>query len=82
MFVIYSKPGCAACNDAKALLTAKNLPFEEQVLDVGQPKLPTVTYYTVEQLKQRVPAARTVPQIFEDGQHLGGLDGLKKHLSK
>lgn len=81
MFVIYSKPGCAACDKSKALLTAKNLSYDVYELDVGQPKLPGTTYYTVEQLKLRVPGARTVPQIFEGDTLIGGYDALQKRLT-
>lgn len=82
MFVVYSKPGCGFCDKAKTLLTSKNLPFEEKVLDVGQVKQPNVNYYTVEQLRHIVPGARTVPQIFEDGQLIGGYDALQKKLGE
>lgn len=80
MFTIYSKPGCPACDKAKALLQEQNLQYDERVLDVGQPKLPSVDYYTVEELKRRVPGARTVPQIFENDALIGGYDALQKRL--
>ncbi len=79
-FTIYSKPGCTYCEQAKELLKSKGLQYEELILDVGQLKDPGVTYYTVNQLKEKVPAARTVPQIFKDGEHVGGFDALKKMI--
>lgn len=83
MFTIYSKPGCPACDKAKALLQEQNLQYDERVLDVGQPKLPGVTYFTVDELKQRLPSARTVPIIFrQTGELIGGYDALKKHLEQ
>ncbi len=81
MFNVYSKPGCTYCDRAKDLLKAKNLPFTEHVLDTGQEKLVGTHYYTVEQLKKLVPNARTVPQIFENENLIGGFDALKLHLS-
>lgn len=79
-FTIYSKPGCTYCEQAKELLKSKGLQYEELILDVGQLKDPNVTYYTVNQLKEKVPAARTVPQIFKEDEHVGGFDALKKLL--
>ncbi len=76
MYKIYSKPDCSFCVKAKELLKAKELPFEEFILDVGQVKNPTVNYFTVPQLHALVPNARTVPQIFEDGKLIGGFDAL------
>jgi glutaredoxin len=81
MYEIYSKPNCPYCEQAKALLTSLKLPFTEYIIDVGQVKDPKKTYVTVDQLKQRVPSAKTVPQIFKDGQLIGGFDALKKQIS-
>ena len=82
MFTIYSKPACTYCDQAKGLLESKGLTFQELILDVGQVKDPSKTYTTVNQLKQRVPDARTVPQIFKGDELIGGFDALKLHLSK
>ncbi len=79
-FTIYSKPGCTYCEQAKELLKSKGLQYEELILDVGQLKDQGVTYYTVNQLKEKIPTARTVPQIFKDGEHVGGFDALKKMI--
>jgi glutaredoxin len=81
MFTIYSKPNCSYCEQAKALLTRAGLPYEELILDVGQVKDPTKTYTTVPALKQRVPSAQTVPQIFHGDELVGGFEALKRHLS-
>ena len=79
-FTIYSKPSCAFCEQAKSLLTAKNLSYEELILDVGQVKDEAKQYVSVNQLKDKVPGARTVPQIFRNGQLIGGFDSLKLSL--
>jgi hypothetical protein len=51
------------------------------VLDVGQPKLAGVDYYSVQQLKALLPSVRTVPVIFSaTGVHIGGFDALVKFL--
>lgn len=80
MYHVYSKPNCTYCEQAKALLTSLNLPFQEYIIDVGQVKDPSKTYVTVNQLKEKVPTARTVPQIFKEDQYIGGFDALKKLL--
>ena len=81
MFTIYSKPGCSYCEQAKNVLASAGLPYNELILDVGQVKDPTKNYTTVTQLKQRIPSARTVPQIFHEEQLIGGFDALKQYLT-
>jgi glutaredoxin len=83
MFIVYSKPGCPACDKAKELLASRKLPYEEKVLDIGQPKLEGVDYFTVEQLKRLLPGVRTVPVIFGPAsQMIGGYDALQKFLGQ
>lgn len=83
-YVVYSKPACPACDNAKALLKAKGAQYEEFIMDVGQPKSIGTNYYTIDQLKQLVPTARTVPQIFKkrgnDYELVGGYDALQLKL--
>jgi glutaredoxin len=69
--VIWSKYHCPYCDQAKALLKAKGIEFEEKKIGDG---------YTKEDLLEAVPSARTVPQIFLDGELIGGFTELKKHL--
>ena len=69
--VVWSKYHCAFCDQAKALLKSKDIPFEEKKIGDG---------YTKEELLEAVPTARTVPQIFIDDQLIGGFTELKKHL--
>jgi len=68
---IYAKTNCPNCVNAKALLKSKNLPFVE--LDSEKP-------YELTQLLLRFPEARQMPQIFIDGQRVGGLAGLQAAL--
>jgi glutaredoxin len=81
MFHVYSKPQCTFCDQAKALLHMKELPFQEFVLDVGQTKVAGVTYVSREEVLGRFPGARTMPQIalVKDGnfQPVGGYTELK-----
>jgi len=69
--VIYSKYFCSFCDQAKALMEMKGIPYEERKIGDG---------YTKEDLLTAVPNARTVPQIFIDDTLIGGYTELKKYL--
>ena len=71
--IIWSKYHCPYCDQAKALLTQKGIAFEEKKIGDG---------YTKEELLEAVPNARTVPQIFLDGQLIGGFTELKTKLTE
>jgi len=85
MFYVYSKPNCAFCDQAKALLSSHELPYQEIMLDVGQPKKDGQQYIQREELFELFPGARTVPQIAlrADGQRqvVGGFTELRAMLS-
>lgn len=81
MFKIFSKPNCTFCTQAKQLLASKDISFEELVIDVGQEKQDGVKYVQASDLKELVPTAKTVPQIFFNESHIGGFTELKKYLS-
>ncbi len=70
---VWSKYHCPYCDQAKALLTQRGIPFEEKKIGDG---------YTKEELLEAVPTARTVPQIFIGEQLIGGFTELKQHLEK
>jgi glutaredoxin-related protein len=69
--IIWSKDNCPYCDQAKALLKQKGIEIQERKIGHG---------YTREDLLEAVPDARTVPQIFLDGNLIGGFTELKKHL--
>ena len=69
--VVWSRDMCANCEQAKGLLKMKGIEFEEKKVGHG---------YTKEDLLEAVPTARTVPQIFLDGELVGGFQELKKRL--
>ena len=71
--IIWSKYHCPYCDQAKALLTSKGIQFEERKIGDG---------YTKEELLEAVPTARTVPQIFLDGELIGGFNELKTKLKE
>lgn len=65
---IYTKPTCPYCLRAKQLLTSKGVAFEETDVSGGGAARDTMI--------QRAGGRTTVPQIFIDGQHIGGSDDL------
>lgn len=65
---LYTTGWCGFCQRAKALLARKGVDFEEYRVD-ETPKLR-------EQMRTRSDGARSVPQIFIGGQHIGGCDEL------
>ncbi len=65
---IYTKFTCGFCHRAKALLERKGVEFNEFDISMGGPKK--------EEMLQRAPSARTVPQIFIGDTHVGGSDDL------
>jgi glutaredoxin 3 len=71
--IIWSKYHCPYCDQAKALLGQREIPFEEKKIGDG---------YTKEELLEEIPSARTVPQIIIDGQLIGGFNELKQFLTK
>jgi glutaredoxin 3 len=71
--IVWSKPDCPYCVAAKKLLTNKGIEIDERVLGFG---------WNREQLFEAVPNVRTVPQIFLDGEYIGGHDDLVKHFAK
>ncbi len=66
--VIYTKFGCGFCYRAKRLLESKGVAFIEHDITLGGPKR--------DEMRERAPDARTVPQIFIGDTHVGGSDDL------
>jgi glutaredoxin-like protein len=67
---VFSRPGCAFCAKAKALLDDAGIEFEELVLNQD---------YT-DQTLRAVSNATSYPQVFIDGAHIGGADDLEAWL--
>ena len=65
---IYTKAFCPYCSRATNLLTGKGVDFEEIDLTMGGPRRA--------EMIDRAGGRTTVPQIFIDGQHVGGSDDL------
>ena len=65
---IYTQPWCPYCSRAKRLLESKGVEFREIVAPHGTPERAEAI--------RRSGGRTTVPQIFIDGQHVGGCDDL------
>lgn len=68
---VWSQPNCPACEQAKALLDARGIGYEVKTLNVD---------ITKEEFLTRLPGARSVPQIFINDEHIGGLAELTNIL--
>jgi glutaredoxin len=67
---VWSKDNCPYCDMAKKWLTSHGIEFTENKIGYNG--------VTREMLLERVPTARTVPQIIIDEQVVGGWDDLRK----
>ena len=71
---VYTKSNCANCVSAKQLLKSKGLEYSERDLTNDPVKQA--------ELFAAYPDARQMPQIFIDGQRVGGLAGLQAALKQ
>ena len=66
---IYGTSFCRHCVDTRDFLQAKGVEYEEYLLDL----MPHEKYTMIERCGQK-----SVPQIFINDQHIGGLTDLKE----
>lgn len=67
---VYTRPGCEFCSEAKELLKKNHIAFEEHVLNKD---------FTIKTLVA-ISGGTKVPQVFMNGERIGGADDLKKIL--
>jgi glutaredoxin 3 len=65
---MYTKQGCRFSEEARFFLEEKGVPYDE--IDI------TGNAALEREMAEASAGASTTPQIFIDGQHLGGLDDL------
>ena len=65
---IYTGMLCGFCSAAKRLLKEKGVYFEETDVSFNSAKK--------QEMLKRANGSHTVPQIFIDGEHIGGCDDL------
>jgi glutaredoxin-like protein len=68
---IITKPGCPYCSAAKEMLTEHGMGYEEIVLGHD------ATLRTV----RAMTGMETVPQVFMDGEHIGGSEDLARYFA-
>ena len=71
---VYTKSNCPNCVAAKRLLNSKALAYNDFDIE-AHPEMAAV-------LLRDHPGARQMPQIFIDGQRVGGLAGLQAALKQ
>ena len=72
-YIIYSKPSCGYCLQAKDLLTMEQLPFD--YLTLG-------THYSLQEFMELFPDAKSFPMIVKDGEVIGGFSDLVEYLKQ
>lgn len=70
--VVYSKSGCPNCVTAKNLLASKGIGYIEMHQETDE--------FEFEKMLKAHPTVRQLPQIFIEGQRVGGLAGLQEAL--
>ena len=73
--IVWSQTRCTYCEQAKALLEANGIEYEERLIGDG-------SEYTKQHLLEVVPTARSVPQIFLRGEYIGGFTELRQKLTE
>jgi glutaredoxin 3 len=71
---VFSQDSCPGCASVKDLLRSKGLSFTE--LNVSADKS------AKDLLQKKIPGARTVPQVIINNKVIGGLDMLRKYLTR
>ena len=66
---IFTGPACTYCVQAKALLKLHDMPITDEFI--------VSTTGMFDYMQERVPGARTIPQIIIDDEHIGGYDDLR-----
>lgn len=72
MITIYGKPTCVWCEKAKRLAAQYGL--EHNYVDIE-------TKQNLEELKEKLPDVKTIPQIWWDEKYLGGYEGLANEIN-
>ena len=76
MNIIYSKPLCPSCVQAKNLLAERQIPYTEVVLgkDITSDELFNIFD------EKKLPRPKTAPQVFLGDRHIGGYEALVQYV--
>lgn len=69
---IFSGPNCSYCEATKTFLKERGLAFTER--NVSDPAV-------LDEFRERLPRLKSIPQVFVDGDHVGGFEDLRDRLS-
>jgi len=70
---MFTGPNCRYCQGAKELLAENGLAYIER--DISDPKI-------LQEFRERLPRQKSIPQIFIDGDHIGGYEDLRLRLDE
>lgn len=70
---VWSQPNCPACEQAKQILESNGFQLDVRLMGGN-------SQYSKKDLFEKIPSARSVPQIIINGVVVGGLPELKKYL--
>jgi len=68
---IITRPGCPFCAQAKQMLSDQKMDYDEITLGT----------HAATRSVRAITGQETVPQIFIDGKHIGGAEGLKNYFA-
>ena len=68
---ILTRPGCAFCARAKQVLSDQNIDYDE--ISLGT--------HTATRAVRAITGMQTVPQVFINGEHIGGVEDLEEYFS-
>ena len=69
--IVWSKPMCPYCDQAKNLLSTKGIEYEERNIAQG---------WKIQDLLEAAPNAKPMPQIWLDDEYIGGYRELEEKL--
>jgi len=72
-YIIYTKPDCSYCDQAKQLIEEKGHTYTEVILGKDVSK---------QELLEMFPGIKTVPIVVLDGQKIGGYQELTESVNK
>lgn len=73
MFVVYGKPFCPSCDNAKRLLDHRKIPYVYKDVTVSENDMEFI----------KTSGYKTFPQIFdENGHNIGGFESLREYVRR
>lgn len=84
--IIYTRDNCSFCTKAKQLLRAKEIDYQERILDTNgiddRILFENQSWVTKQDLLDLCPDAKTLPQIWVDNEYVGGYNALRDRFTK